>query len=175
LTTTSLPSQVEQPVFDLKQAVSKNRLVGVWRMLSGFRLMYLGATASQGVAAAAKTSTYLLLRFFIDRVLGEGLLGSALGLIALGFLLLAVVEGAFTFMSGRLAAKSAEGMALRLRNYMFDHIQRLPFSYHAKTQTGELIQRSTSDVDALRRFFSDQAISATRSRKQLYRPPCRRT
>jgi ATP-binding cassette, subfamily B, bacterial len=131
-------------------------------MLSGFRLMYLGATASQGVAAAAKTSTYLLLRFFIDRVLGEGLLGSALGLIALGFLLLAVVEGAFTFMSGRLAAKSAEGMALRLRNYMFDHIQRLPFSYHAKTQTGELIQRSTSDVDALRRFFSDQAISAGR-------------
>jgi ATP-binding cassette subfamily B protein len=53
-------------------------------------------------------------------------------------------------------------MALRLRNYLFDHIQRLTFTYHSKTPTGELIQRSTSDVDAVRRFFADQAINAGR-------------
>ena len=49
-----------------------------------------------------------------------------------------------------------------MRNYLFDHIQRLSFAYHARTQTGELIQRSTSDVDALRRFFAEQAIGIGR-------------
>lgn len=50
----------------------------------------------------------------------------------------------------------------RLRNQLFDHIQRLSFTYHDHTPTGELIQRSTSDVDAVRRLFADQAIEAGR-------------
>ncbi len=51
---------------------------------------------------------------------------------------------------------------LRLRNYLLDHIQRLTFTYHDKTQTGELIQRATSDVDTIRRFFAEQAIESGR-------------
>ena len=70
--------------------------------------------------------------------------------------------GALTFNSKRLAARTAEGIALRLRDYIYDHIQRLPFAYHARTPTGELIQRATSDVDTIRRFFADQAIEAGR-------------
>jgi ABC-type multidrug transport system fused ATPase/permease subunit len=85
-----------------------------------------------------------------------------LALVASGFVMLALVEGSFTFMSGRLAAQTAEGTTRRLRNYLFDHIQHLPFFYHKRTETGELIQRSTSDVDALRRFFADQAIGVGR-------------
>ena len=61
-----------------------------------------------------------------------------------------------------MAAQTSEGLALRLRDYMFDHIQRLTFTYHDKTQTGELLQRATSDVDAVRRFFSEQAIGVGR-------------
>ena len=61
-----------------------------------------------------------------------------------------------------MAAHTAEGTVHRLRNYLFDHIQRLPFTYHDKTATGDLIQRCTSDVDAIRRFFSDQAIGVGR-------------
>jgi ATP-binding cassette subfamily B protein len=41
-------------------------------------------------------------------------------------------------------------------------MQRLSFSYHSTTPTGDLIERATSDVDALRRFFSEQAIGAGR-------------
>jgi ATP-binding cassette subfamily B protein len=78
--------------------------------------------------------------------------------IALGFVLLALIEGTFTFNAGRLAADTAEGITRRLRNYLFDHLQHLSFHYHSQTTTGELIQRSTSDVDAIRRFFADQAI-----------------
>jgi ATP-binding cassette subfamily B protein len=83
-------------------------------------------------------------------------------LIALGFLIFAALQGVFTYLSGRLAAKSAEGSVERLRNYLYDHIQHLPFAYHSETDTGELIQRCTSDVDALRRFYNDQAIGIGR-------------
>jgi ATP-binding cassette subfamily B protein len=50
----------------------------------------------------------------------------------------------------------------RLRDYLFDHIQRLAFTYHDKMQTGELLERSTSDVEALRNFFADQATGVGR-------------
>jgi ATP-binding cassette subfamily B protein len=148
--------------FDLKETLSPSRLAGLWRMLTGFRGAYLLATLSLGVAAASKTATYLLLRRFVDLVLGRPSAASSLPWIALAFVGLALFEGGFTYLSGRLAAFTAEGIARRLRDYLFDHIQRLPFAYHDRTPTGELIERSTSDVDALRRFFADQAIAAGR-------------
>jgi ATP-binding cassette subfamily B protein len=148
--------------YDLKNAISPNRFTGLWRMLTGYRWLYLAATASLAVAALAKTSTYLLLRYYVDSVLGKNAALVTLATVALGFVLLALVEGGFSFLSGRLASLSAEGITLRLRTFLFDHIQRLTFSYHDKTQTGELIQRSTSDVDAIRRFYADQAIGIGR-------------
>lgn len=148
--------------FDLKSTISSNRLLGLWRMMSGFRLAYLGATLSLAVAAVSRTATYLLLRYFIDDVLSRGEFARTLPLVVLGFVGLALFGGVFTFLSGQLAAKTAEGIVLRLRDFLFDHIQRLSFTYHDHIQTGELIQRSTSDVDALRRFFADQAIGLGR-------------
>lgn len=148
--------------YDLQQAYTPNRLVGLWRMMSGFKLRYLGATIALGFGALAKTSTYLLLRYFIDSYFMESSPSASLPLIASGFVALAFVEGSMTFMSGRWAAQTAEGIARRLRNYLFDHIQHLSFTYHSKMETGELIERSTSDVDALRRFYSDQAIGIGR-------------
>jgi ATP-binding cassette, subfamily B, bacterial len=150
------------PEHDLKEAILDNRLAGLWRLMSGFRLVYLGATTSLAFAAISRTSTFLLLRYLIDHILGQPGSNRLIPLVALGFITLAVIEGGFTFLSGKLAAQSAEGIALRIRNYLFDHIQRLSFAFHDKTQTGELIQRSTSDVDALRRFFSEQAIGVGR-------------
>jgi ATP-binding cassette subfamily B protein len=137
-------------------------------MMSGFHWQYVGATASLAVAACAKTATFLLLRYFVDTVLGQGnyslggTLNRTLIIIAFGFIGLATVEGSFSYFSGRLAAYTAEGITRRLRNYLYDHIQRLEFAYHDKTPTGELIERCTSDVDALRRFFSEQAIGVGR-------------
>jgi ATP-binding cassette subfamily B protein len=150
------------PTFDLKRTATENRVVGLWRMMTGFRWLYLGATLSLGVAAVARTGTYLLLGSFVDNVLGKPDQSGWLPLLALAFVGLALVQGLFTFLSGRMAAQTAEGVVLRLRNYLFDHIQRLSFAYHDQVSTGELVQRSTSDVDAVRRFFADQAIGVGR-------------
>lgn len=137
-------------------------------MMRGFQWTYIGATVALAISATAKTATYLLLRYFADMVAGEAqpLLGNTLGQafawVALGFVLLALFEGGFAFLSGRLAAYTAEGIARRVRNYLLDHIQRLSVAYHSHTSTGDLVERSTSDVDAVRRFFADQAIGAGR-------------
>jgi ATP-binding cassette subfamily B protein len=148
--------------YDLKKTISPNRLKGLWGLMAGFRPYYLTANLALGIAALAKTGTYMLLRYFVDEYLSLHNDAVSLPLIALGFVGLAFVEGGFSFLSGRLAALTAEGVARRLRNYLYDHIQRLTFAYHAKTDTGELVQRSTSDVDAVRRFFSEQAIGIGR-------------
>jgi ATP-binding cassette subfamily B protein len=153
--------------FDFRQSLTKNRLTGIWRMMTDYRLPYIAAIAALAISAASRTLTFLLLRYFADTVLGAqtfafGTLNQTLGLIALGFVGLACLEGGFAYISGRLAAYTAEGITRRLRDYLFDHIQRLSFAYHSKTPTGDLIERVTSDVDSLRRFFSEQAIGVGR-------------
>jgi ATP-binding cassette subfamily B protein len=153
--------------YDFRHALTGNRLAGVWRMMKDYRLSYLSATVALAVSAASRTVTYLLLRFFTDDVLIQhklvfGTINETLAVIALGFVGLAAFEGLFAYISGRLAAYTAEGITRRLRDYLFDHIQRLTFSYHSQTPTGDLIERVTSDVDALRRFFSEQAIGMGR-------------
>lgn len=153
--------------FDFRTALSKNKLKGLWRMMTGFRLPYALATGALAVSAFAKTLTYLLLRYFADTILGQnapigGDLNRTLILIAAGFVGLALFEGGFSYISGRLSAYTAEGVTRRVRDFLFDHIQRLNFTYHANTPTGDLIERCTSDVDALRRFFSEQAIGVGR-------------
>jgi ATP-binding cassette subfamily B protein len=154
--------------FDFRKAIDENRLKGLWKMMVDYRLPYLAATASLALSALAKTLTYfLVIRYFADDVLTQGkYIGNSLTQtfvwIGLAFVGLALVEGTFSYLSGRLAAYTAEGITRRLRDFLFDHIQRLSFSYHATTPTGDLIERVTSDVDALRRFFSEQGIGMGR-------------
>jgi len=156
--------------YDFRKAQNENRLAGLWQMMTDFRLPYLGAVIALAISAIAKTVTFLLLRYFVDHVMTEAMavgsispeLNRNLIYVALGFVGLAAIEGSFAYFSGRLAAYTAEGITRRLRNFLFDHIQRLSVSYHSTTSTGDLIERCTSDVDALRRFFSEQAIGVGR-------------
>ncbi len=148
--------------FDLQETLADRRIVGLWRLLRGYRLIFFIATLSIGVAALARAATYLLLGKYVDEILVAENAIRLLPLVALAFLGLALIQGAATYLSGRLAGQTAEGIAKRTRDYLFDHLQRLPFRYHDKARTGELVQRSTSDVDAIRRFFSEQAMGVGR-------------
>lgn len=146
---------------DFRTALTDNRLLGLWRMMRGLRRRYLAAVLALSLGVMAKTATFLLIAYLVDEVIVTGDL-ARLPWVALGFVGLAALEGGFTFLSGRLAAHTAETVARRLRNYLFDHIQRLTFAYHDKMPTGELLQRATSDVEAVRRFFADQALGVGR-------------
>src|SRR5947208_1576517 len=84
----------------LCQAITPNRWLGLWRMMSGYQWVYAGATVTLGLAALAKTANYLLLRYLIDQVVGQGA-DWRLPAVAVGFVILAALEGTFSFLSGR--------------------------------------------------------------------------
>lgn len=150
--------------FNVKETISHNRLKGLLRLLKGYRLQYAGAMVALAVMALLNTASLLLLRYLVDDVLvaRPDNFTQALLFTAVAFVLLSAGRGIFAFFSGVLKASASEGIALRIKDYMFDHLQHLPFRYHDQQQTGELIQRATSDIDAIRRFYADQAIGIGR-------------
>jgi ATP-binding cassette subfamily B protein len=71
--------------------------------------------------------------------------------------------GAFQFLRGRWMAEASESIAKNMRDRLYRHLQSLPFDYHVKAETGDLIQRCTSDVETIRRFLSSQVIEMFRA------------
>lgn len=66
------------------------------------------------------------------------------------------VRGIVMFLNGYFKGKLAESIAYDMRTKMFQHIQDLSFSYHNNVDTGDLIQRCTSDNDTIKSFLSAQ-------------------
>ncbi len=79
-------------------------------------------------------------------------------LVGLLIILVNLLNGAFSYLKGRLQATAGENVAKYLRDTLYDHIQQLPFSYHARAETGDLVQRCTSDVDTVRRFLATELM-----------------
>jgi ATP-binding cassette subfamily B protein len=150
------------PEYDLHSLISSNRIASLWRLMKGYQLHYLGATLFLGISSLARTGMYLFLGSFIDNILKAGLFGNELVIAALEFMGLIMLQALSSFMSSWLAALAAESSTRRLRDYLFDHIQRLSYAYHSEAKTGDLLERASSDVDTLRRFFADQAIGVGR-------------
>ncbi|MCW5875733.1 MAG: ABC transporter ATP-binding protein [Anaerolineales bacterium] len=142
----------------LKHVGAENVWKGMWRLLEGRRLAFVASALGLGIAALSRSAVFLLLGYFVDDVLSSQDFAAQAPWVALGFIGLAVVQGFFTYLSGSFAGRTGEVVAERLRNYLYDHIQRLSFSFHDRTKTGELIQKVTSDVDAVRRFIAQEAI-----------------
>jgi ATP-binding cassette subfamily B protein len=71
-----------------------------------------------------------------------------------GLLVIAVARGLFSFLSSYWSEKSSQGIAYDLRNQIYRKLQTLSFSYHDRNQTGQLMTRATSDVEAVRTFFA---------------------
>jgi len=77
-----------------------------------------------------------------------------LAFLALGIVGVTILRGVFHFGQEYSLQYAAQKAIYDLRNAMYDHLQRLPFSFYDKSQTGQLISRATGDIDSLRRFFS---------------------
>jgi len=82
--------------------------------------------------------------------------------IGLIYLVVAVFRSGSQVSSAALIASSTEKAVKRLRDYLFKHIQRLPISFINKTNTGELIQRCTGDVETIRKFILNQVVEVIR-------------
>ena len=98
----------------------------------------------------------------VARIGGMNYLAEHLWICGFSLVAVTVLRGVFVFFQGRLTAVASEGTVRRIKDSLYDHIQRLDYSYHVKAETGDLIQRSTTDVETVRRFLSGQMMELVR-------------
>ncbi len=159
---------------------SKYRMI--WRLMEGQRLRYGAAIGAMAVASCFMYLVPLVPQVVIDGVLsndsakvttlvrtalrlggGREFLHGHLWIAGLCVLCLTAVAGSFTYVRGRWSAKASEAIARNVRDRLYDQLQHLPCSYHDKAQTGDQVQRCTSDVETLRAFLSNQVVEIGRA------------
>jgi ATP-binding cassette, subfamily B, bacterial len=158
-----LAANYKEKLFDLAKVLDNKKLSAIIAMVKPYKWKYLGASIAVGISALGSTAQFFLLQYFIDDYLSDRTAVVGLLPIALSFILLTLIRGIGSFLSGKWTVEISEGLTKRLRDFLFDHLQHLPYTYHNETDTGELIQRVTSDVDALRLFLGNNAIDIART------------
>lgn len=86
-----------------------------------------------------------------------------LWLAAAGVLATAALGGVCSYLSQMGVARASETAMKSLRDRLFAHIQRLPFLWHTQNQTGDIVQRCTSDVEVVHGFISMQLTEVFRT------------
>ena len=81
-----------------------------------------------------------------------------LWLAPVAMILLSALGGVFSYLKGWQASLASDGIARRLKNDLYDHLNHLPARYHDRADTGDLVQRCTSDVETARQFLAAQVM-----------------
>ncbi len=158
------------------------KLLLLFDFMRGHKRRYGGAILAVGFATLFSLASPLVLRLLIDSVIGgkplqlppwtlsliERIGGTSLLVrnLWIGGLLIAVLtalQGTFLYLKGKWSAIAAESAAKTMRERLYDHLQHLTYDYHVKANTGDLIQRCTSDVETIRRFLAVQFIEVGRA------------
>lgn len=104
-----------------------------------------------------KPSGYALMDFFFEPFKANTLSNQ---LLVAGGLIIAftLLRGLFHYIKSKAATVASSRISKQMRDQLYSHIQRLPYQYHVKAETGDLVQRCTSDVDTVRRFLDMQLV-----------------
>ncbi len=78
----------------------------------------------------------------------------------IAIVLFAILRGIFAFLTSYWGERNSQSVAFDLRNELFAKIQRLSFSYHDRTQTGQLMIRATDDIEKVRLFIGQGLLFA---------------
>jgi len=65
----------------------------------------------------------------------------------------ALVRETINIISDLTIAYTSEGIGYNIQTDFYNHVQELPYSYLNHTETGDLIQRSTSDISRVKMFI----------------------
>jgi ATP-binding cassette subfamily B protein len=70
----------------------------------------------------------------------------------------AALKGVIQYLQRFNMAYAGQKVVFDIRNTLYKHLQQLSYSFYDQTQTGQIMSRVTSDVDAAQRFLSNGAI-----------------
>ncbi|MDI9546853.1 MAG: ABC transporter ATP-binding protein [Chloroflexota bacterium] len=127
----------------------------VYRRLLGYLRPYWPFVVMAYFAMAAATLINLfipqIIKTAIDRGLEQGQAG-ALYVAGALILVIAVLRGVVSFSQRYYGEWLTHRVAYDLRNHFYLSLQHLPFAFHDRAQTGDLMSRATSDVTETERF-----------------------
>ena len=89
-------------------------------------------------------------------------IGQNLWIPALAIACLGLIRVAAQFGTTMLNTAGSEVLVKHMRDTLFSHISRLPYAWHMKNSTGDIIQRCTTDVDRMRTFVAEQLTTVFR-------------
>ncbi|MFW5776919.1 MAG: ABC transporter ATP-binding protein, partial [Spirochaetota bacterium] len=129
------------------------RLLSYLKHHRGLFLVVLGVSV---LTAALDLLPPWVIRVSVDRViLGDD--GPRLLWVAMALMLLAIVHGSSDFLRLYLTAQLGQRTVFRIRTALFAHLSQLSFSFYDAARTGDLVTRTTADVDTLSQFFGRSA------------------
>ena len=99
----------------------------------------------------------------VERAGGQDALRGQVWVPALLIVAAALLSALCNAVRRYVSIEIGETVAWRLKNTLYAHVQRLPYPWHVKSQTGDIIQRCTSDVDTGRRFIQEQFTELMRA------------
>ena len=143
-----------------KRKTDKFRII--FRFLKGNIRFLVGTLVFSVLFTACNALIPQIVKYTADHILvldgiPDGLnVRQALLLAAILVVAAAVLSGIFNYLSKMCLAKGSENFLKFIRDTLYHHTQYLPFSWHVQHQTGEIIQRCTSDVEVIRNFVCRQ-------------------
>ncbi len=143
-----------------KRKTDKFRII--FRFLKGNIRFLVGTLVFSVLFTACNALIPQIVKYTADHILvldgiPDGLnVRQALLLAAILVVAAAVLSGIFNYLSKMCLAKGSENFLKSIRDTLYHHTQYLPFSWHVQHQTGEIIQRCTSDVEVIRNFVCRQ-------------------
>jgi ATP-binding cassette subfamily B protein len=143
---------------------------------------YIGAIVCIGIASYFMFLVPTIGKQIIDRVVtkpriynddridaiiswagGPDALANQLWLAGLAIVIVTALSGIFMYLKDYLAASACESTMRQLRNRLYSHLHHLDERYLDNADSGDLLQRCTSDIDTLREFLTLQVMNIGRT------------
>ena len=153
----------------------------LWRFLSGSKLFFVLSILCSALTTLVDMLNPQIIRGTIDNAIGGkasgfpawvnelvaqvggfSYIGKHLWIPALLIALLGLIRVIAQFGTTMLNTRGSEILVKNMRDTLFSHIERLPYAWHMKNSTGDIIQRCTTDVDRMRTFVAEQLTTVFR-------------
>ncbi len=150
---------LDKPIRLLRDATRSNHIAPVllrcYSYLRPYWRLSLGAYLCMLAITVMTIITPQLIRWIIDRGIGAGDL-RLLGWSVVALLVLTVLRGFLSFFQGRWSEVASQNVAADLRAEIQRKLTVLSFSYHDRSQAGDILSRAIQDVDRVR-FLTGRA------------------
>ena len=160
--TSSTPNgEAERRIFRRTTATDRQQSLAAILWVTRLAFRYRGRAGLAMAATVAAVSMQLSIPLILGRAVDltqkmaqDGADPTPLILVALTLLAASVLRGIFTLVQNYTAESVGHAMAQDLRNAIYDKILRLPYSFHDRTHSGDMITVGMLDLEGVRMYFS---------------------